>query len=59
MKRSGASESQARKDFFHYLFNAEDPETGKPGYVSVWHESQLRDTDVIDDGKVRYARLIC
>ena len=32
LKKSGASEASARKDFFHYLFDAKDPETGKLGY---------------------------
>lgn len=32
LKKSGASEADARKDFFHYLFDAKDPETGKLGY---------------------------
>ena len=32
MKKSGGSEGNARKDFFHYLFDAVDPETGKSGY---------------------------
>ena len=33
LKESGASEANARKDFFHYLFDAKDPETGELGYT--------------------------
>lgn len=32
LKTNPKHESQTRKDFFHYLFGAVDPETGKPGY---------------------------
>ncbi|KAK3678990.1 hypothetical protein LTR78_001443 [Recurvomyces mirabilis] len=30
--KSGKGEGAARKDFFHYLFDAKDPATGKAGY---------------------------
>ncbi|KAH6686636.1 cytochrome P450 [Plectosphaerella plurivora] len=33
LKKNPKPESEIRKDFFHYLFGAIDPETGKPGYT--------------------------
>lgn len=41
--KSSKDDSQARKDFFHYLFDAKDPETGKPGYDlgELWGECEL------------------
>ena len=43
LKATGEAESGARKDFFHYLFDAKDPETGKPGYDlgELWGECEL------------------
>ncbi|CAJ2511650.1 Uu.00g072750.m01.CDS01 [Anthostomella pinea] len=32
LKESGKGEGEAPKDFFHYLFDAKDPETGETGY---------------------------
>lgn len=42
MKDSGRS-AEVRKDFFHYLFDARDPETGQPGYklAELWGECEL------------------
>jgi len=31
-QRLGLDETSVRKDMFHYLYNAKDPETGKPAY---------------------------
>lgn len=43
LKESSDPEGSARKDFFHYLFNARDPETGKQGYDlgELWGECEL------------------
>jgi cytochrome P450 len=43
LKHSGNSESSARKDFFHYLFDTRDPDTGQPGYdlSELWGECEL------------------
>lgn len=32
LRKEPKPESEQRKDFFHYLFGAVEPETGKPGY---------------------------
>lgn len=43
LKKSPKPESEQRKDFFHYLFGAVDPETGKPGYnlTELFGESEM------------------
>ncbi|KAI1342844.1 cytochrome P450 [Xylariaceae sp. FL0016] len=39
-EKGGVPDSQVRRDFFHYLYQAKDPETGKPGYSQdeLWAE---------------------
>lgn len=43
LKTSPKADSEIRKDFFHYLFKAIDPETGKLGYTldELYGESEM------------------
>ncbi|KAL8920855.1 MAG: hypothetical protein Q9208_006027 [Pyrenodesmia sp. 3 TL-2023] len=43
MQSKGRDEDDVRKDFFHYLFRAKDPESGGPGYTQqeLFEESSL------------------